>query len=324
MKKQARADTRDGRLKEVKPMNTGAAPGADGILRAPNEELKTEEAQEVSEVNDNPAEPESEPSMDDIESMHDGDRAAEHELAVVQQDVATSATCDTGCRGLTDLTDAELDARIRKSMDKCERHHHAFLKEVKESLYPALLEMESRYEKQQGARSDLHEVLAQTWHKYLVSVGLKPGTFRMWKSRMVAALKQLEEVTGPEANQKSKTPSSRALKPTVRTFGQAQIALERRIFKDLKKADTPQDVDRLKELRERLSAPEAPYFGAEAAVRQLCEGLKGERWTAQVTQILDDVSGLMKRDADREAKKAPKKGPASVTVANLDEAAVPA
>jgi len=106
---------------------------------------------------------------------------------------------------LTDLTDAELDARIRKSMDKCERHHHAFLKEVKESLYPALLEMESRYEKQQGARSDLHELLAQTWHEYLVSVGLPPGTFRSMKSRMNSALKQLQATTDPLAKPRSRS-----------------------------------------------------------------------------------------------------------------------
>ena len=57
-------------------------------------------------------------------------------------------------------------------------------------LAPALLEMERRYNKQPGARTEIHELAAPGWHEYLKSVGVNPSTFRTWKRGY--ALKRLE------------------------------------------------------------------------------------------------------------------------------------
>jgi len=99
----------------------------------------------------------------------------------------------------------ELHRHIGKSVRKCKGHHDAFCREADGFLYPALLEMKSRYQKLPGARSDLHELPASTWHQYLLSVGVVPGTFRSWKSRTNSALKQLQATTDPPAEPRAQS-----------------------------------------------------------------------------------------------------------------------
>ena len=90
---------------------------------------------------------------------------------------------------------SNLDCYIKERVEDCTKLYEAVNKKASE-LLPALLEMESRFVKQERARTDLHELFAQGWHKYLESCGIKPATFRKWKSRS-ATMKQLHAMVEP-------------------------------------------------------------------------------------------------------------------------------
>src|ERR1017187_2304180 len=81
----------------------------------------------------------------------------------------------------TEMPTLKLDAYIKNRLEECYKASHTFTQRAAQ-LLPALLETESRFNKQQGARSDLHELKVQTWHEYLKSLGVNPSTFRGWKS----------------------------------------------------------------------------------------------------------------------------------------------
>ena len=109
--------------------------------------------------------------------------------------VPSKSTCVTvtQVKKLADLSSVELDAYIMSRARRCERYVAGFARRVSE-LYLALFEMESRFNKQQGARTDLKDLPAQTWMEYVESSGVSPDAYRKWKSRMNAATKQLGTV----------------------------------------------------------------------------------------------------------------------------------
>jgi hypothetical protein len=116
--------------------------------------------------------------------------------AVLEPAKSTPVTV-TQVKKLADLTSVELDALIKDRAKRCERHVAGFARRVSE-LYLALFEMEGRFNKQQGARSDLKELPAQTWTDYVEASGVSPDAYRKWKSRMNAATKQLGTVVVPD------------------------------------------------------------------------------------------------------------------------------
>jgi hypothetical protein len=89
-----------------------------------------------------------------------------------------------------------LDEYIRDRVPECTRLHKLFQGRVRE-LLAALVEMERRFNKQPGARTDLHELKEPTWHGYLQSIGVNANTFRSWKHRS-AAVTQLNEMVDPK------------------------------------------------------------------------------------------------------------------------------
>ncbi len=102
--------------------------------------------------------------------------------------------CD---KSLQAMSAVELDAYIKDRAVRCQRHVDGFKRRATE-LYLALLEMEGRYNKQQGARSDLHKLPAQTWTEYVEASGVDPATYRKWKSRQNQTLKLLGGVVAPD------------------------------------------------------------------------------------------------------------------------------
>jgi hypothetical protein len=58
--------------------------------------------------------------------------------------------------------------------------------------------MERRFNKQERYRTDLKKLNFPTWHGYLMSVGVKPATYRKWKSRH--AEKQAKPFIVPDIN----------------------------------------------------------------------------------------------------------------------------
>lgn len=115
---------------------------------------------------------------------------------------------------LADLSSAELDAYIKDRAVRCERHVAGFARRVSE-LYLALFEMEGRFNKQQGARTDLKELSAQTWTEYVEGSGANYDAYRKWKSRMNAATKQLGTVVDPDGGSKGKGGASRTQSNSV-------------------------------------------------------------------------------------------------------------
>lgn len=101
----------------------------------------------------------------------------------------TSVTV-TQVKGLKHLSAVELDAYIQSRALRCSKHVDGFRRRATE-LYIALIEMERRYNKQQGARSDLHELPAKTWTEYVESSGINPATYRKWKSRLNNSMRLL-------------------------------------------------------------------------------------------------------------------------------------
>ena len=96
----------------------------------------------------------------------------------------------TQVKGLKSLSPVELDAYIQSRALRCSMHVNGFRRRATE-LYTALIEMERRYNKQQGARSDLHELPAKTWTEYVESSGINPATYRKWKSRLNNSMRLL-------------------------------------------------------------------------------------------------------------------------------------
>jgi hypothetical protein len=71
-------------------------------------------------------------------------------------------------------------AQCRSLFRKLERHS--------DTLYLALAEMETRFQKQERFRTDLKPLKATTWHEYLQSRGVQPAAFRQWKHRKLQSL----------------------------------------------------------------------------------------------------------------------------------------
>lgn len=100
----------------------------------------------------------------------------------------------------TSMATRQLDALIQLRFSQCSKLYAGFTRHADE-LYRALLEMESRFRKQERVRTDLKELKAQGWHQYLESRGVKPATFRKWKQRKLQSLVgPLEPVLVPETN----------------------------------------------------------------------------------------------------------------------------
>lgn len=111
---------------------------------------------------------------------------------------ATSGTTVTQVQKLADLTSVELDAYIKDRALRCQRHVAGFARRASE-LYLGLFEMEGRFAKRQGARTDLKELSAQTWTEYVEGSGANYDSYRKWRSRMNAATKQLGVVVTPDS-----------------------------------------------------------------------------------------------------------------------------
>ena len=99
-------------------------------------------------------------------------------------------------RNYAQMPAPKLDEYIRDRVPECTRLHKLFHGRVRE-LLAALVEMERRYAKRPGARTDLGDLKEQTWYGYLQSVGVNPNTFRSWKHRS-AAVSQLNEMVDPK------------------------------------------------------------------------------------------------------------------------------
>jgi len=112
----------------------------------------------------------------------------------------------------------KLDEYIRNRVPECSRRQKHFQEGVKE-LLAALVEMERRYEKKPGARTDLHTLTQPTWHGYLLSVGINPSTFRSWKQRSASERQLYALVDTPQP------PKSRAVTAGRVTIPETQAAL---------------------------------------------------------------------------------------------------
>lgn len=113
--------------------------------------------------------------------------------------LVTTSTCVAAATQVVSfrtMTCLQLREYVEYRSVRCNAHIEGFRRRWTE-LYPALLEAEARYNKQQGARTDLHDLKEPGFHEFLASVGVPPGTYRSWKSRIAAAMKQLGEVVGP-------------------------------------------------------------------------------------------------------------------------------
>jgi len=111
-------------------------------------------------------------------------------VGLVPADPAQTCVTVTQVKGLKFLSAVELDAYIQSRALRCSKHVDGFRRRATE-LYIALIEMERRYNKQQGARSDLHELPAKTWTEYVESSGVNPATYRKWKSRLNNSMRLL-------------------------------------------------------------------------------------------------------------------------------------
>ena len=107
----------------------------------------------------------------------------------------------TQVKTLADLTSVELDAYIKDKAIRCQRHVAGFARRVSE-LYLALFEMEGRFKKQQGARTDLKELTAKTWTKYVEGSGANYDAYRKCKSRMNESMELLGGTVSSDSNSK--------------------------------------------------------------------------------------------------------------------------
>jgi hypothetical protein len=93
-----------------------------------------------------------------------------------------------------------LDAAIVKSLEIASHYARQFDAEKKAHLLPALMEMETRWNKKQGARSDLSQLPIQgKWHDYLRHCGVKPSTYRGWKKGYYDAIALMSPQLGGES-----------------------------------------------------------------------------------------------------------------------------
>jgi hypothetical protein len=121
---------------------------------------------------------------------------------VAQVNLASDPNAPPG--SLASLPQQELENRARKSVEIVTRHVVQAKEEVTNMLVPVLMELENRYEKQIGSRTDLHGAIKPGWHAYLRSLAINPGTYRMWKSR--AHLSQLKSLILPPPTEKPDPP----------------------------------------------------------------------------------------------------------------------
>jgi hypothetical protein len=156
----------------------------------------------------------------------------------LKKEKPTANLCDTShkLRGWKkspgEMTTKELDDLIVMSVAACGSHVEKLNNEVRERLYPALLEMEKRYNKKQGARSDLKALEADGWHEYLESRGVTPATFRKWKSRN--AVKELEGyLLQPKPKRKKKDNSSEVAETEQNLLAQAGLRLAKTMLNPL-------------------------------------------------------------------------------------------
>jgi hypothetical protein len=94
--------------------------------------------------------------------------------------------------------------------------------------YPALMELERRYEKLPGNRTDLGEGFGDMgWYDFLKSCGVTPGSYRVWKSRLTNLTKWLETdkeaVDGGTSDDVAQQSSSR---PRINGSNQDEYVLE--------------------------------------------------------------------------------------------------
>jgi hypothetical protein len=138
-----------------------------------------------------------------------------------------------------EMTTAELDECIVMSVAACNTHVDSLAKEVRERLYPCLLEMEKRYPKKQGARTDLKAPDEEGWHEYLKSRGITPEAFRKWKSRNSVGELQVHLFPPPEPKgSKGKKGNSRDISETEKDLlAKAGLRLAKTILNPLLTAD---------------------------------------------------------------------------------------
>jgi hypothetical protein len=98
----------------------------------------------------------------------------------------------------------ELDKYIVDIVADCTEAQKSFRRSLS-ALLPALLEMEARYIKHPGRRTDTNELdgAPPTWYQYLESRGVNPGTFRKWKQRTgsMRSIEHIVKVSKEEANE---------------------------------------------------------------------------------------------------------------------------
>ncbi len=80
-----------------------------------------------------------------------------------------------------------LDDFIKSQYAQCKSLYRK-LEQNSDTLYLALAEMETRFQKQERFRTDLKPLKATTWHQYLQSRGVQPAAFRQWKHRKLQSL----------------------------------------------------------------------------------------------------------------------------------------
>jgi hypothetical protein len=192
--------------KTTQELNAAIVEAQKRLLSAIKEvkEVSEEEAEAVPVEEIVPENSAASAELTPVDSTSETECAQPHSLTAGNADpltalvpaTATSVTV-TQVTKLADLSSAELDAYIKDRAVRCERHVAGFARRVSE-LYLALFEMEGRFNKQQGARTDLKELPAKTWTEYVQGSGANYDNYRKWKSRMNAATKQLGVVVAPD------------------------------------------------------------------------------------------------------------------------------
>lgn len=91
---------------------------------------------------------------------------------------------------------SEIVTYVKGKYRESETAHKVFFSRTRE-LYPALVELEQRYQKLPGQRTDLDDTdfKGLGWHEYLNSIGVVPATFRSWKARLEQKMQNLLEVS---------------------------------------------------------------------------------------------------------------------------------
>jgi hypothetical protein len=145
-------------------------------------------------------------------------------VTVTQVDLASDPNAAPD--SLASLSQQELENRVRKSVETVTRFVGQAKNEVSNTLLPVLMELEHRYDKQIGSRTDLHGAIKPGWYAYLRSLGVNPGTYRVWKSR--AHLSQLKTLILPPPKKRAKRVDSRkepAINNGAQLFAEAGMRL---------------------------------------------------------------------------------------------------